>query len=387
MFDHLRPLWVEVPDDIPAIVAACREAGWCALDTEADSLHSYFHKVCLIQVSTDGANFVIDPLALPVKALEPLWQLTAEPSIPVLMHGADYDVRVLDRDFGARLGGLVDTQIIAQLLGEQRTGLAALLAAEMGIELNKKHQRADWGARPLSKSMLEYAAADTAFLETLATRMRGRLEEMGRWGWAVEEFDRLAAVRFEPPIENPLSFERVKGARSLKGVARDRFFTLFEWREKKAKEGDVPPFRVLGNRPMIQLATESPRSMEDLIAVDGLGPRFARRWGRAVLGCLARPTDAPARKREASQSTPSADDRRRTKSLLELRDQLAGELKVSPGLLCPRAIIEQVAGLTAQPGAQPDLEQCGLVGWRLEVVGGRILDVAGELWRCPSKPA
>ena len=256
MLETLEPRWIDTPGGVREVAEAVRQVGRMAVDTEADSLHSYFHKTCLIQVSVNGRHFLIDPLALERSAMAPLLEALADPGIPVLMHGADYDVRVLDRDLGARIHGLEDTQVMAQLLGEPRTGLAALLEKELGLELDKRYQRADWGRRPLSRPMLAYAAADTAFLEALNERLRSRLEALGRWSWAEEEFRRLEAVRHTPAEPDPLAFERIKGVRRLRGGARDRAHALWAWRDAEARRLNVPPFKVLGNRQLLELAEE-----------------------------------------------------------------------------------------------------------------------------------
>ena len=246
MLNDLNPIWVDTRAGVDEVAAAARSAGWLALDTEADSLHSYFHKTCLVQVTADNRNFVIDPLAMDSSDLDPLWEVVEDPGIPVLMHGSDYDIRVLDRDYDTRIRGLVDTQAMAQVLGEPKTGLAALLEIEEGVVLDKRHQRADWGQRPLTRSQVAYAAADTAFLGSLAAKLRARLEDLGRWEWAREEFRKLEQVRHNPVEPDPLAFERVKGVRPLRGEDRDRAFTLFQWREAEAQKLDVPPFKVLG---------------------------------------------------------------------------------------------------------------------------------------------
>jgi len=366
MLEKLNPVWIDTSAGVREMADGCETSSRFALDTEADSLHSYFHKVCLVQVTANGQNTVIDPLALEPGELDPLWKLVADPSVIIVMHGADYDIRVLDRDYDARVGGLEDTQIMAQLLGEEKTGLAHLLHQEFGLTLDKKHQRADWGRRPLTSDQLVYAAADTAFLLDLADRLRLRLEELGRWGWAVEEFDKLSTVRHETAEPDPLAFERIKGARSFRGPARDRLFDVYWWRDSEAQRLDLPPFKVLGNRPMLEMAEKPPESAADLAKVPGLGSRFVRRWGRQVLRHLDRPRSAPPHIRGERVPTPSAGETRRLAALTVVRDEIAAELGLQPGLVCPKALLKSVAEKGAGRGHRlsPDL-----TGWRLEVLG------------------
>ena len=378
MNEDLKPIWIDTPAGIGEAAAAIGSAGWLALDTEADSLHSYFHKTCLVQLTADGRNFVIDPLALEAKELRPLWEAVEDPAVPVLMHGADYDIRVLDRDYGARIRGLQDTQSMAQVLGEPKTGLAALLEKEEGVVLDKRHQRADWGRRPLTRSQVTYAAADTAFLESLAAKLRVRLETLDRWDWAAEEFRRLEGVRHCPAEQNPLAFERVKGVRSLRGSARDRAFTLFEWREGEAARLDIPPFKVLGNKTLVALAAGAPEQMAELAKVDGIGPRFIRRWGPKVMRAIKRPNDAPQWERTRRQPEPAPAVVRRMKRLAAVRDEVATELALEPGLVCAKACALAVASHTPPCADTDELRAAGLTGWRLEVLGPRFIAALSE---------
>jgi ribonuclease D len=375
MLNELDPIWVDDPAGVREAAAAVRSSGWLALDTEADSLHSYFHKTCLVQLTVDRGSFVIDPLALDCSDLEALWQLVGDPALPVLMHGADYDIRVLDRDYGTRVRGLIDTQIMAQILGEPKTGLAALLGKELGVELDKRHQRADWGRRPLTPSQIVYAAADTAFLEALTQKLRARLEGLGRWEWAVEDFRRLEEVRHRPVEPDPRAFEKVKGVRALRGSARDRAYSLYEWREREARRLDVPPFKVLGNKTLVALAEQPPRSPSELAAMNGIGPRFVRRWGRAVLRLLGGPKPAPQWQRSPRKAEATPAVVRRAKKLASSRDAVASELGIEPGLLCAKSCVLAVAAHDPPCTDAAELESTGLRGWRLGVLAEPFLEV------------
>ena len=341
-------------------------------------MHSYFHKVCLIQITADDRHLVIDPLALEPAALDPLWAVVSDATLPVLMHGADYDVRILDRDYGIRVAGLEDTQTMAQLLGEEKTGLAALLEKELGVRLDKKYQRADWGRRPLKPELLSYAASDTAYLPRLVDRLRSRLEERDRWSWAVEEFRRLEGARHAAIDPDPKAFERIKGARALRGADRDRLFSLHRWRDRMARSLDVPPFKVLGNQQLMALATDPPENLEGLNRVYGVGPRAVRRWGRELLRQLRRPEGAPERVAIPRPPTPDPAVRRRVKRLRAARDAKAAELGLQGGLVCPRGCVDAVAARQPMCRTVDDLVSAGLDGWRLEVLGEEFLTALKE---------
>ena len=378
MSDNLRPVWIDTADGVQDVAACCVRAGSFALDTEADSMHSYFHKVCLIQVTAAGQHLVIDPLALEPSDLSPLWKAVGDPSTPVLMHGADYDVRILDRDYGAQVRGLQDTQIMAQLLGEEKTGLAALLDKELDVRLDKRYQRADWGRRPLKAEQLAYAAADTAYLGDLTDRLRSRLEELGRWGWAEEEFRTLEGVRHTAAAPDPVAFERLKGARALRGAERDRLYSLHLWRDREARALDVPPFKILGNRQLMLLALEPPVDRAELGKTEGIGPRAVRRWGRELLRRLDRPQRAPERVPIPRAAKVDPVVRRRIKWLLAARDAKSLELGLQRGLLCPRGCVDAVATRAPVCSTADDLRDAGLKGWRLEVLADDFLTALAD---------
>ncbi len=373
MPQELRPVWIDTAEGVRNAAELCSANGIFALDTEADSMHSYFHKVCLIQVTAAGRHLVIDPLALEPSDLAPLWKVVGDPSTPVLMHGADYDVRILDRDYGARVHGLRDTQIMAQLLGEEKTGLAALLDKELDVRLDKRYQRADWGRRPLKAAQLTYAAADTAYLLELTDRLRSRLEELGRWGWAEEEFRTLERVRHAAAAPDPVAFERLKGARALRGADRDRLYSLHQWRDREARALDVPPFKILGNRQLMLLAQEPPADLAELGKTEGIGPRAVRRWGRELLHRLDRPQRAPERVPIPRAAKVEPVVHRRIKRLLAARDAKSLELGLQGGLLCPRGCVDAVATRAPVCSTVDDLTDAGLTGWRLEVLSDGFL--------------
>jgi len=370
-----NPQWIATAQGVLEVAAACRSVGELALDTEADSLHSYFHKVCLVQVTTGRHSFIVDPLALSGSALVPLWEVVADPGVPVYMHGADYDIRILDRDYSARVRGLYDTQLMAQLLGEERTGLAVLLETELGVLVDKRYQRADWGKRPLRSALIRYAAADTEHLRPLVRRLRQRLEELGRWEWALSECDRLEQVRFVASPPDPLAFEKVKGARSLKAGARDRCYSLYRWRDTTAQRLDVPPFKVLGNRQLVELAQFPPKSSRELASVKGVGQVQVRRWGTEILRVLANPQPAPDRAARAPSQVKTAQQHRRLKGLLQARDAEAAKLELNPGLLCPKHLAEKIILAGDGPLDAGSLAACGLDGWRLTVLGSSFVEV------------
>jgi len=367
---ELQPQWVTGAAETAALAGRARGAGRVAIDTEADSLHSYFHKVCLIQLSFGGTHALIDPLAVGRDGLAPVAGLLADPAVTKLFHGADYDLRVLDRDLGARTVNVRDTQIAAQLLGLPQTGLAPLLAAELGVTLDKGGQRADWGQRPLPPELLAYAIADTAHLETLEARLARRLAELDRLAWWEEECAALEAIRWEPPVADELAFERVKGAGRLRGVARDRFAALHRWREERAAAADTPPFRILRGEPMLLLAAAPPAALAARATVAGGGAGAARRMGAELLRVLAAPPAAPERVPRARPVVDKVRDAR-VKELRAVRDAAAAELSLDAGVLAPRAALETV--VDRRPADFDALASCLGRRWRAAALASHLL--------------
>jgi ribonuclease D len=371
----LRPQLIDEPAGVARVCARAAVAGTVALDTESDSLHSYFHKLCLIQLSFAGEHAVLDPLALDRAGLSPFTELLADPGVVKVLHGADYDLRVLHRDLGARVVRLRDTQVAAQLLGEGQTGLAALVEREAGIALDKRHQRADWGKRPLTSELLAYAAGDTAFLEMLHGRLAGRLAVLGRLPWWEEECLALEAVRWEPPAPDPIAFERIKGARKLFGEARDRLAALHAWREKEAAAADVPPFRILHSETLLALAQSPPDDLAALAGVSGVGASTVRRFGRELLRLLTQAPPAPAREPH-KRAAVDREREARVRQARAVRDAVAKELQLDPGVLAPRAALELL--VDHRPHDEDGLIACLARRWRAAVLAPALLPlVAG----------
>ncbi len=264
-----------------------------AVDTEAASFHRYRDRVYLLQLSSRLETAVVDPLA--VTSLAPLGAALADPKIEIVFHDADYDLRLLGQEYGFRGSNLFDTRIAAQLLNEPGVGLAALLEKYLDVRLDKRYQRADWSARPLTSEMLAYAAADTRHLPILRDILRDRLRELGRLDWAEEEFQLLTAVRRTAPEPNEAGYLRIKGARALNGRAQAVLRELFQWREEVARRSDKAAFRILNNEPMLLMAKTPPRDLAALKGVKGVGNEQADRRGKEILSAVQRGLDVPDR--------------------------------------------------------------------------------------------
>lgn len=377
---ELAPLWIDRTEDVAVLSRRAREVAVLGVDTEADSFHSYHHKLCLVQVSSAGVHALLDPFRLGPRGLAPLADVLQDRGCLKVLHGADYDLRTLDRDLGARVCGLADTQVAAQLLGERHTGLAHLVESELGARLNKDLQRADWSVRPLSPAHRAYAAADTAYLEDLLERLLARLRVLGRLSWWEEECRALEEVRYEPPRADLFAFERIKGGRTLKGVARDRLAALHGWREGVAAAADVAPFKVMAADAMLRLAREAPEDLAALAKVPGVGRAAVRRHGSSLLNLLRQPPAAPERVRSPRPPVDRVFEKR-VKEVRAVRDERAGELGLEPGVLAPRERLEEV--VRTLPVDEDALAHCLGRRWRAAVLSPGLLRLAAD-WRAPS---
>jgi ribonuclease D len=254
-----------------------------ALDTESNSFHVYRERVCLLQLSTREQDWVVDPLAVDVR---PLGELLCD-GRETILHGADYDVRCLRREFGWRLPRLFDTMVAARRLGRTALGLSALVEARFGVRLSKANQRSDWGRRPLSADQLAYAALDTHYLLPVAEELRQELERQGLAALALAEFQRIAAVEPRERVFDEEGWRRLKGARELDAAGRAVLRALWVAREACASEADRPPFKVMAEQAMVEIARRRPATAEALASLPGVTPQVLRRMGDAIRAALA----------------------------------------------------------------------------------------------------
>jgi ribonuclease D len=371
--------YVRSSEELATLMRRVAREPLVAMDTEAASFHRFVDRIYLIQLSIRRETAIIDPLT--IEDVSSLGALLADPAVELVFHDADYDLRILDRDYGFHARRLFDTRIAAQLLGEPAVGLAALLEKHVGVSLDKKYQRADWSRRPLPPEMLEYAATDTRYLLALRERLRAQLEARIRLTWAEEEFQRLENVRWTPSETNGSTYLRMKGARALgrRGLAVLR--ELVPWREAIAAELDRASFRVVSNEALLALSQIPPRSREELQKVGGISPRLVSERGNSLLAVIERGLTVPdkdlprfprAERRAADPAFDQAVDR-----LKRVRNEAAERLGLDPGVLCPKGTLEAVA--RARPKSAAALGELPEVRkWQVEVLGGDFLTALGN---------
>lgn len=357
--------------EIAAFAANLQREPVIAVDLEADSMHSYQEKVCLLQFTTPSQTLLIDPLA--GGDLSPLGSILANPAIRKIFHAADYDTRCLHRDYGFTIRGLFDTMVSCQFLGEEKFGLADILGKYYGVILDKQYQRADWSQRPLSPEMIAYAAADTTHLLLLAVQLEERLRELGRLDWVAEEFELLEQGQFTQH-SGPL-FLRFKGAAALDRRQLAILEALLQWRNREAERRDKPPFKVLSNDFLLLLVRNAPLDIAAVSAIAGLPGWVAERFGKGVLpviaAALALPEEELPRfpRTERRERDPAVDQRLATLKLW--RASIARELALEPGILINNGLLEEIA--RKPPRSLAELEQIGMKRWQRRVLGAGIV--------------
>jgi ribonuclease D len=282
---HRTPVHVADPAALQALIAALRLEPVLALDTESNSFHVYRERVCLLQLSTRSADYIVDPMAVDVR---PLGEVLCDGRETVL-HGADYDVRCLTREYGWRLPHLFDTMVAARRLGRPGLGLSALVEAKFGVHLSKANQRSDWGRRPLTREQLVYASLDTQFLLHIADEFKAELAARGLAELAEQEFQRIAAVIPKERVFDTEGWRRLKGAGALDEAGKQVLRALWLAREARAAQEDRPPFKVLGEPTMVEIAARRPATREALAQVPGVSPQVLRRLGEAIDAALRGP--------------------------------------------------------------------------------------------------
>ncbi len=320
-----------------------------ALDTESNSLYVYRERVCLIQIGTKEETFLLDPLA--VDDLSSLGLLLADPSLVKVLHGSDYDLRSLNRDYGFTIQGLFDTQVAARFLGSASPNLASVLENFLGISIPKsrKLQTSDWGSRPLSSLAIEYAANDVAYLVAVAANLREKLLQVGRLAWVAEECQRLQQTKYSPPQPPEVTFLRIKGSDRLKPRELAILRELFLAREEAAARLDCPPFKVLSNEALIHIAQSSFNSSAALLegeAIAGLSPLVVRRWGTLIRDAIARGQQGPEyhrAPRERRERSWTPESKGRLQRFKQWRAARGAALGLDPALLWPASSLERWA--------------------------------------------
>lgn len=367
--------WLRTADELRAFVASLDGVRRLGLDSEADGLHHYAGRTCLVQLATDrGDAVLIDPIAVP--DLSPLAQVLGDPGVRKVLHGADHDVTTLKRDFGFAFPNMGDTMLAARFLGRTEIGLLACVRDELGATLSKAHQKDDWSARPLRPEQEQYALKDVVHLLDLEDRFAARLRELGRHEWWAEESEAVAALAPARRGPEPDAWMRLKGAGRLPPRALAVLHEAWTWREELARRRDVPPFKIVGNELLLELAQAPPHSRDDLRRHRGVLPRLQAEIPALLAGierALALPEAELPRFPRPPRVLVSEATERRIEALRAWRQRRSAELGLPDvSVLLPQRLLEKVA--EANPADGRGLEAVeGLRRWRVASFGDELL--------------
>ena len=386
-----EPVFVETTGAVARLAADLAREKVIAVDTEADSFFHYFDKLCLVQIATPSAVFLVDPIKLPPDGLAPLRPIFADPAIRKVFHAAEYDLFVLGRHCGIRVAGLFDTMVSAQLLGYTGVGLGALVARHFGIKISKDQQRTDWSRRPLKTAQIEYAAADVLYLLELARLVEAELSAAHRLEWAVEEFRALESRVWPEREFDEQGYLKIKGANRLSPRELAVLRELYLMRDRRARAADRPPFKILGNGTLLELAQNPSSSRKTLAKRKGITELVLRRMGQDISDAIERGTSGPehpAPERRSNGGGRRRLDRRgdvRLEHLKRWRAARARELGLDPGVFCPNATLEAIAW--ADPSDVAGLAALDAVkGWWAKAFGAEVLGLTAGANQAAAAP-
>ena len=356
---YIEPV-IDTDQKLAAFLPVLQAASWVAVDTEADSLHAYPEKVCLIQISTVSGGELIDPLAS--FDLAPL--LEALSGHELIMHGADYDLRLLEKHHRFVPSAVFDTMLAARLLGLSQFSLGHLVEHFLGVKLEKGAQKANWALRPLTERMERYARNDTHYLRPLEEKLKPALKAKGRLSWHQESCARLI---LESTKERPANFDtvwRVKGSHRLGRPALAVLREVWQWREGEAVGVNRPPYFVVSHEALVEIAAAAatPRPLEPLFPRH-LSERRRSSLLKAVARGLAVPAEDQPKILRVSTRRPNEAERRRALELQKRRDARASDLGIDPTLVASRAMLSDLAH-------DWDKHSADLMSWQRELLSG-----------------
>jgi ribonuclease D len=370
------PLWIRTPEELDALVVSLGRARMLSIDTEADGLHHYPVKLCLVQVADDrGRGHLVDPLALPT--LEPLGQFFADAGVVKVLHAADNDLGYLKRLYGFAAANIFDTAIAARFLGVTSLSLDGLLRDFIGVDPGPSRQKDDWSKRPLSPAQETYALNDVLHLLPLRERLLEALRAKGRELWVEEECAMIAAHTPAPEkAVDPDAYMKLKGAKDLDGRGLAVLRELHQARETLAIKAARPPFMILGNEALVALAVLKPRDSNSILTIKGCTVNVVRRAGEAILAAVERglavpDSDLPVR-RPTSRPRVSGAVQRRSEALRAWRVEAAKLVELDAGVIFPQRLIDRLAHDPPR-----DLDAFarveGVGRWRAELFGAELL--------------
>ncbi len=344
-----------------------------AVDLEADSMHCFAEKICLIQVAGNDTAYIIDPFE--ISDMSPFLKILEDPGIIKVFHGSDFDVRNFDRQWGTRIQNLFDTQIACRFLNIQKQGLGDLLEHFFHVTTDKRFQKYNWAVRPLPDEMIAYALSDVAHLIQLHDILVEKLVEKKRLAWVKEECDIQATVRYESPHSLPL-FKKIKGAGKLDRKSLAILENLLQLRQKIAQKKDQPLYKIMSSAALLEMTRVRPKNADKILQEKILSKKQVAMYADACLEAIRNALAIPAEELPEYPKQPrqpvSETSRNRTKKLKKLRQTISTQLQMDPGFVLNNKTITTIAESQSDP---LDLRACGMKNWQIQEFGQDILTI------------
>jgi ribonuclease D len=360
------PVWVSTATDFQEMLDELLRSTIVAVDTESNSLFAYHERVCLVQISTQIKDYLVDPLVVDIKDLHDLFSSTR---IEKVFHAAEYDIICLRRDYQFTFSNIFDTMIASRLLKKAALGLGACLEEDFGVTVDKRHQRADWGERPIKESMLEYARMDTHFLIPLRELRAAELKSAGLWELAQEDFRRLAASNGSLPVK-PDCWS-VAGKEKLEPQQMAVLQGLVEYRKRVAELIDRPVFKVMSDQSLVALARALPQNRSQLDSGGALSDKQLHRYGHDLLSVIRQGKEHPIPRRKPNHR-PSEEYLRRYEKLKRWRVEKATGLGLESDVILPKDIMRGISDLN-EVNRRSLQEVMQSTPWRFKQYGTMIL--------------
>lgn len=362
--------WIDTDDRCAEMVSILEKESEIAVDVEGSSLYHYRDRISLIQIASRRQKFVIDPFG--INSWNNLTRLLASPEIKKVFHGCEHDVRSFDRDYQIQIGNIYDTKVAAELSGMTTLSLAGLIEYFFGVKISKKYQTYNWSLRPVIPQALAYAVCDTHFLLEIKDRLNLTLAQYGRDRWAEEEFQHLQTQRWKPSRNQELGFRAFPGIQRMTDASVLLLQALWEWRERTAESRDVPPFRIISNEDLIQIATQLPSSrlqLDEVISRNRNAASFSNEiWN--VISSKKNSSKLPHHRSYESKRFNS-QQQAQLKVLKDLRGKIADELGLNAPLIASRDALEQLVALDVSVTHEsiPLIrERTGMRRWQIELL-------------------
>lgn len=362
-------IYITNKEALDALTEALRKVQRAGIDTEANGLHRYFEKVCLIQINVSGVCYIVDPLN--GYALTDFFAVLCRKEL--ILHGADYDLRMLRKTFEFRPQAPVfDTKVAAQVLGYEKFGLAALVEKFFGVVLPKTGQKADWSKRPIPVKLLHYAAGDVKYLESLTAILSKELAESGRLDWHRQCCERVVESTGIDDKGKSKEPWQIKGSSKLPPRTLAFVRELWYWRDGEAQLRDRPPFMIMHNEDLIAVAEWRVKNPKQPLEC---GPAFLKRFSGQVLERLEKAI-LKAEKLSADEwpvfpkksfKPKITFEYEKVEKLAASCKEIASELSMEPSFIASRAMMETIIQKNLR-SVQEMVETGGMMPWQAELI-------------------